>query len=74
MPDASPSADLDIADAVNETCPWSGKPVAADSLTLYNGAVVGFCNPDCRDKFAKAVRAFEAGLQARRVTNAGLDQ
>ncbi|WP_375409684.1 glutathione S-transferase [uncultured Methylobacterium sp.] len=74
MPDASPSPVPSIADAVNDTCPWSGKPIAPDSLTLYNGAVVGFCNPDCRDKFARAVQSFEAALQARRVTNAGLDQ
>ena len=65
---------LNIEDAINEICPWSGKPISADSLTLYNGAVVGFCNPDCRDKFAKAVRSFEADLQARRVERAGLEQ
>ena len=29
-------------DAVNQTCPWSGDPVSADSLTLYKGRVVGF--------------------------------
>jgi hypothetical protein len=52
-------ADLNIEDAVNETCPWSGKPIAADSLTLYKGAVVGFCNTGCRDKFEKAVDHFE---------------
>ena len=60
------SATLRIEDAVNETCPWSGKPVAADSLALYRDAVVGFCNPECRDKFAKAVRHFEDSLAARR--------
>jgi len=65
---------LSIEDAINETCPWSGKPISADSLTLYNGAVVGFCNPECRDKFAKALRSFEAALQARRVERAGLEQ
>ncbi|GJE15590.1 glutathione S-transferase [Methylobacterium marchantiae] len=65
---------LRIEDAVNEVCPWSGKPIAADSLTLYNGSVVGFCNPGCRDKFAAAVNAFEAALQARRVSSAGLFQ
>lgn len=65
---------LTIEDAINETCPWSGKPISADSLTLYNGAVVGFCNPECRDKFAKALRSFEAALQARRVERAGLEQ
>jgi hypothetical protein len=59
-------ATLRIEDAVNETCPWSGEPVAADSLTLYRDAVVGFCNPGCRDKFERAVRHFEDALAARR--------
>ena len=58
-------AQLHIADAVNETCPWSGKPIAADSLTRYRGAVVGFCNPGCRDKFEKAADHFEKALLAR---------
>ncbi len=57
-------------DAVNETCPWSGKPIAADALTLYNGAVVGFCDPGCRDRFAAAIRHFEAALQVRRAETA----
>ena len=65
---------LKIEDAINETCPWSGKPISADSLTLYNGAVVGFCNPECRDKFASALRSFEAALRARRGESAGLEQ
>ena len=50
---------LDIADCINETCPWSGKPVQPDSLTRHDGRVVGFCNPGCRDKFEAAVRHFE---------------
>ena len=58
---------LRIEDAINETCPWSGKPIAADSLTLYRGEVVGFCNPGCRDKFEKAVQHFEAALAAKDV-------
>lgn len=62
-----PGTALRIEDAVNETCPWSGKPIAADSLTLYAGAVVGFCNPECRDRFATAVRQFEAALAERRM-------
>jgi hypothetical protein len=53
---------LRIEDAVNETCPWSGKPIAADSLTLYRGEVVGFCNPGCRDKFEAAISHFEKAL------------
>ena len=51
--------DLSLADCINETCPWSGKPVQADSLTLYEGHVVGFCDPGCRDKFERAIRQFE---------------
>ena len=51
-----------IEDAVNATCPWSGKPIQADSLTHYRGKVVGFCNPGCRDKFEKAVVHFESAL------------
>ena len=59
-----------LEDAVNEVCPWSGKPIAADALTRYAGAVVGFCDPDCRDKFAAAVRHFENALASRRVESA----
>ncbi len=62
MPD-----ELRLDDAVNETCPWSGQPIAADSLTRYAGAVVGFCDPGCRDKFAAAISHFEAALAARRL-------
>ena len=64
-------AALKIEDAVNATCPWSGKPIAQDLLTTYKGAVVGFCNPGCRDKFEKAVAHFEdafAKKQARVLT------
>ena len=52
--------DLELSECINETCPWSGKPVQADSLTEYGGQVVGFCNTGCRDKFEGAVRHFEA--------------
>lgn len=53
---------LSLADCINETCPWSGKPVDAESLTLYRGRVVGFCNTGCRDKFEKAATDFDALL------------
>jgi len=56
------TASLRIEDAINAACPWSGKPIREDSLTTDRGAVVGFCNPGCRDKFAAAVAAFEAEL------------
>ena len=63
-----PTSGLKIEDAINTVCPWSGKPISADSLTRYRGAVVGFCNPGCRDKFERAVTAFDAAL-----SDAGLD-
>ncbi len=50
---------LKLEDCVNEICPWSGDPVSADSLTLLDGEVVGFCNPGCRDKFEKAIQHFK---------------
>ena len=56
---------LQLEDCVNASCPWSGKPVSADSLTLYKGKVVGFCNPGCRDKFEAAIRAFDANIQGK---------
>ncbi len=55
---------LRLEDAVNELCPWSGDPISADSLTLYKGQVVGFCNSGCRDKFEKATTAFDLALAA----------
>ena len=58
--------DLNIDDCINETCPWSGKPVQADSLALYGGDVIGFCNPGCRDKFESAVRHFEKARELKR--------
>ncbi len=57
---------LKLEDAINSTCPWSGDPVRDDSLTLYNGDVVGFCNPGCRDKFEKATQHFNAALAKRK--------
>ena len=54
--------ELNLEDCVNDTCPWSGKPVRADSLSLYRGKVVSFCNTGCRDKFEAATNAFDAAL------------
>ena len=53
---------LALEDCVNGECPWSGKAVSPDSLTLYRGQVVGFCNPGCRDKFETATAAFDNAL------------
>ena len=41
--------------AINKYCPRSGKPIVSDSLTEYRGHIVGFCNPGCRDDFAKDI-------------------
>ena len=39
--------DGDVADAINTVCPYSGDPIAPDSLAVINDKVVGFCNPFC---------------------------
>jgi YHS domain-containing protein len=57
---------LRLEDCVNDVCPWSGKPVSADSLTLYQGKVVGFCNTGCRDKFEAAAHAFDAAIEGKK--------
>ncbi len=56
------TSDLRLEDAVNDVCPWSGNPISGDSLTLYRGQVVGFCNTGCRDKFEAATRAFDRAI------------
>jgi hypothetical protein len=57
--------DLQLADCVNDVCPWSGEPVSADSLTRYKGEVVGFCNPGCREKFEAASQAFDQAIESK---------
>ena len=59
------SSALDLRDCVNDVCPWSGDPVSEDSLTTYRGKVVGFCNPGCRDKFDRAVTAFDLAIEGK---------
>jgi len=59
---------LRIEDCINQTCPWSGDPVDPGSLTLWNGKVVGFCNPGCRDKFTAAQSHFEDSQAAHGVS------
>ena len=58
-----------LADCVNRTCPWSGKPVQADSLTRLGDIVVGFCNPGCRDKFETAISHFDKATQSRQTAS-----
>ncbi len=51
---------------VNETCPYSGKPVAADSLAEIDGIVVGYCNTFCRDKTVADALAWPATVSLLR--------
>ena len=55
----------DFGECVNQVCPWSGRPVSADSLTRYRGRVVGFSSPPDRDRFERAVAMFDAALGSR---------
>ncbi len=57
--------ELRLDDCVNQVCPWSGDPVSADSLTIYRGKVVGFCNTGCRDKFEAASAAFDKAIEGK---------
>ena len=57
--------ELNLENCVNQVCPWSGKPVSEDSLTLYRGKVVGFCNTGCRDKFEAAASAFDQAIEGK---------
>lgn len=56
----------DLAECVNQVCPWTGRPVSADGLMHYRGRVVGFASPRERDRFARAVAMFDAALTGRR--------
>ncbi|MEM9047729.1 MAG: glutathione S-transferase [Pseudomonadota bacterium] len=56
---AEPVRDLS---PVNKTCPYSGKPVADDSLARIRGSVIGFCNPWCRDKTVADAEAWPKAI------------
>lgn len=51
--------------AINDRCPFSGRMVTAGSTARYRDAVVGFCNPHCRDDFAAAARDGFAGADEK---------
>lgn len=46
--------------SLNPACPYSGKPVAADSRAEIEGRVIGFCNQFCRDKSVADADAWPA--------------
>ena len=65
----SDAATLRIQHAVNDACPWSGRPIAAAARVIDGAAVVGG-----GDWFPLAVGSVETALKAHRAANAGLDQ
>jgi hypothetical protein len=56
----------DAKKAINETCPWSGKPVHPDALIEHNGHTVGFCSREHRDHFKKALDHFSEAAAKQR--------
>lgn len=59
-----PHAELDLEDAVNDVCPWTGKPVAAEALATYRGRTVGFADRTARDRFFAALVILDAAIEA----------
>jgi hypothetical protein len=60
---------------INQFCPRSGKNVQLSSLTEYRGLTVGFCNPGCRDDFARNVsdRSHDRGYFDALIQERGLE-
>ncbi|QDL91617.1 glutathione S-transferase family protein [Paroceanicella profunda] len=48
---------------LNETCPYSGKPVVPEALARIDGQVIGFCNTFCRDKTVADPEAWPEAMQ-----------
>ncbi|MGB0852871.1 MAG: glutathione S-transferase [Pikeienuella sp.] len=59
---AMPARAIDSGTPVNDACPYSGDPVAADSLAEINGTVIGYCNQFCRDKSVADAGAWPATM------------
>jgi len=57
-PASLPARAVDSTEALNPLCPYSGKPVAGDSLAEIDGMVIGFCNTFCRDKSVADAQAW----------------
>ena len=60
-------AEADAKKAINEICPWSGKPVHPDALIEHNGHTVSFCSREHCDHFKEALDHFsEAAVKKTR--------
>lgn len=51
-----------LGDCINDVCPVSGRPIAADALMLYRGHVVGFADRSLRDAFRATLVAVETAI------------
>ncbi len=49
-PQPLPAKAAQQATPENDACPYSGKPVATDSIARFGDRTIGFCNTFCRDK------------------------
>ena len=58
-----PARAVEGVKAVNENCPYSGKPVRADSLAEIDGVAIGYCNQFCRDKSVADAEAWPGTVE-----------
>ena len=61
-----PARPVSGVEPVNDACPYSGKPVRADSLAEIDGVVIGYCNTFCRDKTVADAEAWPATVEVLR--------
>ncbi len=60
-PASQPAAGLQ---AVNSTCPVSGKPAKSEYSIIHRGRIIAFCCPDCASQFWKSPEKFNGKLLA----------
>jgi hypothetical protein len=53
---------LTLNECINDVCPLTGRPVAADALMVYRGCVVGFADRVARDDFRSMLVAIETAI------------
>ena len=63
-PGAAPlPAGVSDGPAMNDACPYSGKPVDPESIADIDGLKIGYCNKFCRDKSVVDAEAWPASVQ-----------
>ena len=61
-PKPLPAKILNGGVAINQICPFSGKPVSSEGLVQVDGSTLGFCNRFCRDKVASDPEAWPEAM------------